>query len=168
MKLWLAQGFGIGRIPIAPGTFGSVAGLVLFALLLAPGKPWFYFMGSGAAIALSIWLCGFAEDHLRQKDPQSVVLDEIVAIPVCFYAWVTILVVRTKELPDISYFLSGPHLLLTAAVFAAFRFFDIVKPWPVGRSQELPRGWGITIDDVLAALYVTLALLVAAQLGLHL
>ena len=42
------------------------------------------------------------------------------------------------------------------AVFAAFRFFDVLKPWPVRQSQRLPGGWGVTMDDVLAALYVNL------------
>ena len=43
---------------------------------------------------------------------------------------------------------------MTVAVFAAFRFFDVVKPWPVHQSQSLPGGWGVTVDDALAAVYV--------------
>jgi phosphatidylglycerophosphatase A len=49
---------------------------------------------------------------------------------------------------------------MTFGVFAAFRFFDIVKPWPVRQSQSLPGGWGITVDDVLAAGYVNVTILV--------
>jgi len=48
-------------------------------------------------------------------------------------------------------------------VFAAFRFFDILKPWPVSPSQKFPRGWGVTIDDVLAAMYVNVLILLWLQ-----
>ena len=48
---------------------------------------------------------------------------------------------------------------MTLGVFALFRFFDVLKPWPVQQSQSLPGGWGVTIDDVLAAIYVNLAVL---------
>src|SRR5271170_393685 len=78
MKLWIAQGFGVGRIPIAPGTFGSIVGLGWLALLLCvPSWPLFI-AGNAAAVALSVWLCGEAERMLNKKDPGSVVLDEIV------------------------------------------------------------------------------------------
>ena len=91
VRLWIAQGFGVGRIPIAPGTFGSVAGLGWFALLLLTGKLWLFAAGTAAGIALSVWLCGVGETVLRQKDPQSVVLDEITAMPVCFWGCVALL-----------------------------------------------------------------------------
>jgi phosphatidylglycerophosphatase A len=158
--LWIAQGFGIGRIPIAPGTFGSVLGVLWFDLLLSTGRTWVLFSGTVAGLALSVWLCGFAERLLRQKDPGSVVLDEIAAMPVCFLAWVGLVLWKTRVLPGVDYFFSGDHWPLTLGVFAAFRFFDIVKPWPVRQSQRLTEGWGITVDDFLAAIYVNLAVLV--------
>ena len=51
-------------------------------------------------------------------------------------------------------FFGGNNWLITLAVFALFRLFDIAKPWPVRQSQSLPGGWGITVDDVLAAVWV--------------
>src|SRR2546427_7185910 len=102
--LWIAQGFGIGRIPFAPGTFGSLLGLVWFAVLLLPGNLWFGLGGMLAALFLSIWLCGAAEKILGRTDPGSVVLDEIVAVPLCFavcvghYSW------RHGVLPAAGYF----------------------------------------------------------------
>src|SRR2546423_13450399 len=84
LALWIAQGFGIGRIPFAPGTFGSALGLLWLALLLHTGNLWLYLAGIAFGLALSVWLCGIAEKILQQKDPSSVVLDEIAAIPVCF------------------------------------------------------------------------------------
>ncbi len=159
MKLWVAQGFGVGRIPVAPGTFGSVVGVLWFGLLLLTGSMWLFVAGTIAAIALSVWLCGVAEKTLGQTDPGSVVLDEIAAIPVCFLGWVAVLVFKTGALPGVAQFFSAPTWPLTLGVFVAFRFFDVAKPWPVYQSQSLPGGWGVTIDDVLAAVYVNAVVL---------
>ena len=159
MKLWLAQGFGVGRIPVAPGTFGSVVGVLWFGLLLAMGNLWLFTAGTIAAIALSVWLCGAAEKALGQEDPGSVVLDEIAALPVCFWGWVAIVIWKTGALPSFADFFTARTWPLTLGVFAAFRFFDVAKPWPVHQSQSLPGGWGVTMDDVLAAVYVNLAVL---------
>jgi phosphatidylglycerophosphatase A len=159
VKLWIAQGFGVGRIPVAPGTFGSVVGVLWFGLLLMTGKLWLFTAGTFAAIALSVWLCGAAEKTLGKTDPGSVVLDEIAALPVCFCGWVAILVCKTGALPAFSHFFTARTWPLTLGVFVAFRFFDVAKPWPVYQSQSLPGGWGVTIDDVLAAVYVNLVVL---------
>jgi phosphatidylglycerophosphatase A len=158
--LWLAQGFGAGRIPFAPGTFGSLVGLVwFFTLLLASSSFWVYVLYTILGIGLSIWVCGTAERILKQTDPSSVVLDEIVALPVCFAGWVAILFFQSARMPTPEFFVSPPVLPLTLLVFAAFRFFDILKPWPVRQSQRLRGGWGVTIDDILAAVYVNLVFL---------
>jgi phosphatidylglycerophosphatase A len=159
VKLWIAQGFGIGRIPMAPGTFGSAAGVLWFGLLLATGSLWLFALGTTVGIALSVWLCGAAEKTLGQRDPGSVVLDEIAALPVSFVAWVVIAVWQTGLLPSLTYFFSARTWPLTLGVFMAFRFFDVAKPWPVYQSQSLPGGWGVTIDDVLASVYVNAVVL---------
>lgn len=159
MKLWIAQGFGVGRIPVAPGTFGSLVGVLWLGLLLSTGKKWAVLVGTLAGIALSVWLCDAAEQVLRQKDPASVVLDEIVAMPVCFAGWVGVLFAKTSTLPSFENLLSARNWPLALGVFALFRFFDIAKPWPVRQSQSLPGGWGITVDDLLAAVYVNAVVL---------
>ena len=159
MKLWVAQGFGVGRIPVAPGTFGSVVGVLWFGLLLGTGNVWLFIAGTVAAIALSVWLCGKAEKIVGQKDPGSVVLDEIAAMPVCFWGWVAILFWKTGAMPGVADFFSARTWPLTLGVFAAFRLFDVAKPWPVHQSQSLPGGWGVTFDDVLAAVYVNAVVL---------
>jgi len=156
MILFVAQGFGVGRIPFAPGTFGSVVGILWFALLIATKRYELYLIGALGGIGLSVWLCGAAEKILKQKDPSSVVLDEIVAIPFCFLPWVTQAWLRQHQLPAIDTFLNGRALSAVFAIFVLFRIFDIWKPWPVRQSQSLPGGWGVTMDDVLAATYVAL------------
>ena len=160
MRLWIAQGFGIGRIPFAPGTFGSLAGLVWFALLLATGNFWSFLLGTLLGLSLSVWLCGFAERVLGQKDPGSVVLDEVTAMPMCFSSWIGARYWQTGTFPGIEAFSFKTNWLLTGGIFVAFRLFDIWKPWPIRQSQVLPGGWGVTIDDFLAAIYVSLLVLV--------
>ena len=156
LVLWVAQGFGAGRIPIAPGTWGSVVGLAWLGGLLATGTVTGLLVGTLLGLALSVWCCGRAEVLLGKTDPPSVVLDEIVAVPVCFAGPIVLDLWRTGHLPAPAAFFQPQHLALTALLWTAFRFFDIVKPWPVRSSQALPGGWGITIDDLLAALYVNL------------
>jgi phosphatidylglycerophosphatase A len=154
VRLWIAQGFGIGLIPFAPGTFGSLVGLVWFGLLLASGHLWSYLLGTFVGLGLSVWLCGYAEKRLAQKDPGSVVLDEIAAMPVCFWWWIWSHLRLTGALPTLDSLVSGSNPLLLLGVFVAFRLFDIWKPWPIRQSQTLPGGWGVTVDDVLAAGFV--------------
>lgn len=158
--LLLAQGLGAGRIPIAPGTFGSLLGLVWCMVLLDFGILWLYLAGCLVGVLASVWLCGRAERILKQKDPSSVVLDETVALPICFIPWVVAQWWPQGVLPDPAHFFSQPNLWATLVVFVLFRIFDIAKPWPIRQSQSLPGGWGVTIDDVLAALYVALMTLV--------
>ncbi len=161
LLLWLAQGFGIGRIPFAPGTFGSLVGLLWFLLLLLPQNLWAFLAGTVAGLALSVRLCGAGEKILQQKDPGSIVFDEIAAVPLCFLGWLAVVLWQTGALPAPEYFFAKQHWPLTLGVFAAFRVFDIVKPWPVRGSQSLPGGWGVTVDDALAAVYVNLMVLAA-------
>ena len=154
MILWLAQGFGIGRIPFAPGTFGSALGVLWVILLVATANFWIYLGGLLITIALSIWLCGAAEKILKQTDPSSVVLDEIAAMPVCFLPWVAKAWFQQGHMPEPESFFSSDLWPRTLLVFVLFRFFDILKPWPVRQSQKLAGGWGVTVDDVLAGTYV--------------
>lgn len=159
LVLLLAQGLGSGRAPRAPGTFGSLLGLAWTALLLAPGNPTLFLLGSLAGIAVAIPVCSRAETLTGQHDPGSVVLDEIVALPICF-ATLLATHARTADFPDLLTFVRhNPWTPLL--VFAAFRFFDVAKPWPVRQSQRLPHGWGVVADDLLAAAWVNVVSLAA-------
>ena len=154
ISLWIAQGFDVGRIPFAPGTFGSLVGVLWFALLLVAGSLWLYVIGTLLGLAASVKFCGEAERILGENDPGSVVLDEIAVLPICFLPWVLLELWRTNSMPPVEVFFSGHALWKTAAVYVLFRVFDIWKPWPVRQSQNLPGGWGVTVDDLLAAVYV--------------
>jgi len=159
MVLWVAQGFGLGRIPVAPGTFGSLGGLVWLALLLATGSLWGYLLGLGISFAVSVWFCGRAARTLGHEDPPSVVLDEIVAVPLCALGWLASAWFTHHHWPAPGDLLVRPGCWVAIACFALFRVFDIAKPWPVKQSQVLPGGLGITVDDLLAAVYVNLVLI---------
>jgi phosphatidylglycerophosphatase A len=154
--LFIAQGFGVGRIPVAPGTFGSVLGLGWFALLLRTGNFWEFLGGIILGLALSVWLCGTGEKILNQKDPGSVVMDEIAAMPLCFLGLILHEFFKHGTLLPLSFFFSRSGWWILLLGFGAFRLFDIWKPWPVRQSQNLPGGWGVTVDDALAAVYVNL------------
>jgi len=152
--LWLAQGLDAGRISVAPGTFGSLVGLLWFAVLLVPGSLNLYLLGTAAGLAASVWCCGRAEQILGRIDPPSVVLDEIAAVPICYLPWVVH--ESAVAMPQLEVFLAHGAWMFTVGLFALFRLFDVVKPWPVRQAQGLPGGWGITADDLLAAGYVAI------------
>lgn len=157
-RLWLAQGLGLGRLPAAPGTWGTLGGFGWTLLLLAGGDTRLFAAGCVLGGAASVWLGGMAERILGCHDPPSVVLDEIAAVPVCFAGWILLHALRTGGLLRPTGLFADGAWLVSLAVLAAFRFFDVLKPWPVRRSQSLPGGWGMTADDLLAAVYVNLVI----------
>jgi len=148
----VAQGFGVGaRLP-APGTWGSLLGVGLFAALVWPGNYPLYLAGTAIGVWLSVPLCTVAERRLNQKDPGSVVLDELTAMPLGYLGWVTDTWLEVGRCSLADLFAHSNGWLLIGAGFLAFRFFDILKPWPIRSMQRLPGGWGVVLDDVLAAL----------------
>jgi phosphatidylglycerophosphatase A len=88
---------------------------------------------------VAVALCGEAEIRLGKGDPGEVILDEFVAMPLCFLGWPALVAVM-------------PTWAALVAGFAVFRLFDIAKPFGISRLQRLPGGWGVVIDDLAAAL----------------
>jgi len=129
----------------APGTWGSLAGLlfqlVVFHTLTLPAAVLFCVIFG----LLSVAFCGEAEFRLGAKDPGEIVLDEFVAIPVCLLDWQYL--ATAPALPH----WAAPWTVYVAA-FALFRLFDIAKPFGIKKLQDLPGGWGVTIDDTAAAI----------------
>jgi len=157
--LFVAQGLGTGRSRVAPGTVGTLLGVPLFILLMLPGSFALFVCSLLVLSVASVWFCGRAETILKLRDPGSVVIDEIVAVPLCFCGWVSSLYFSNGSMPGWTYFFGEKTWYLSVVIVLLFRLFDIVKPWPIGPSQALPGGWGVTIDDLLAALYVNLVIL---------
>jgi len=130
----------LGRRLPAPGTWGSLAGLMYFTVFFVDRLsliPAIVLCTLG--LYLAVGFCGEAEFRLGRKDPGEVILDEFTAMPLCFIGWPALLDVA----PRWAIFLAG---------FALFRLFDITKPCGINKLQDLPAGWGIVIDDVAAAL----------------
>jgi phosphatidylglycerophosphatase A len=130
----------LGRNLPAPGTWGSLAGLLYFTVFFAHGVGVFGLVALHAAgIFLAVALCGEAEVRLGRRDPGEVILDEFVAMPLCFLGWLQ---------------LAGtwPRWVVLVSGFLLFRLFDILKPFGIRRLQDLPGGWGVVVDDLAAAL----------------
>ncbi|PKN72940.1 MAG: phosphatidylglycerophosphatase A [Candidatus Cloacimonetes bacterium HGW-Cloacimonetes-3] len=134
---FLASFFGIGFLPKMPGTWGSAAAFGLYLLLPATA-----FSGAGLLYTLpifaifclfAVYVSGKAELKLGH-DSGHIVIDEV-----CGYF------VAVMFLPQ--------TLLVGLYAFLFFRVFDIAKPFPISRSQKLPKGWGVVVDDLLAGLF---------------
>jgi phosphatidylglycerophosphatase A len=139
LVLTLARLGPVGRRLPAPGTWGSVAGMLYFTVFFYPLGVIATLLLSAIACYLAVALCGEAEFRLGRKDPGEVILDEFVVMPLCFLGWRALV----GPLPPWAVFLTG---------LALFRFFDVLKPLGIRRLQDLPGGWGVVVDDVAAAL----------------
>ena len=128
---------GVGYVPIAPGTFGSAVGLLVWWLL--PGSPAIQLTVIAALFLLGSWSGSVAERHFGTTDPGPVVIDEVMGTIVTLFM--------------------NPVGWIGATVgFLLFRASDIVKPYPANRLEHLPGGRGIMADDFMAAVYANLAL----------
>ncbi|MCP3865626.1 MAG: phosphatidylglycerophosphatase A [Aestuariibacter sp.] len=130
---FLALGFGSGLIPFMPGTFGSLAALpLLIPFLYLP--PITLLIAAVLASAIGIYLFGKTADDMQVHDHGSIVWDEVAGILLTFL-WVPL------------------SLWTVVAGFLLFRFFDIVKPWPIGPVDKyVSGGLGIMLDDIIAGL----------------
>jgi phosphatidylglycerophosphatase A len=123
-----------GYSPVAPGTAGSLAALALFALVRSRGSA---VLEIGALVVVSlvgVWAATRAERHFGREDPGPVVIDEVAGM------------LLTLALVPVG--VSG-----ALVGFLVFRVFDIVKPWPARRLEDLPSGLGIMADDLMAGVY---------------
>lgn len=135
----IATVFGVGYVGGAPGTVGTIIGLMLYVLTSAAGGDSAVVTMLAWLIVFAVWSSGQAARKLGEKDPACIVVDEVAGM------WVTLLGTHSH----------GPMLL---AAFLLFRAFDIWKPYPIRKIERLGGGWGIVFDDLLAGLYANLSL----------
>jgi phosphatidylglycerophosphatase A len=131
----LATWFGVGRLPGAPGTWGSLAALPFAAMLAWLGGPWPVLLAAAGVFALGLWASARYIAASGIDDPGPVVVDEVMG------QWLTL---AFLPLTPISYVVG----------FILFRIADMAKPWPanwIDRSVAGP--WGVMLDDVVAAIY---------------
>jgi phosphatidylglycerophosphatase A len=140
---FVALGFGVGLVPAAPGTFGTLLALPLFWLLHPRLDPVDFLILVGGLYFLGVWACGRTGRDMGVEDHGSMVWDEVVAfLAVLFF--------------------TPPHMVWQGFAFVLFRLFDILKPGPVRYVEKLFRGgFGVMVDDLAAAFFslICLALL---------
>ncbi|MFA5287062.1 MAG: phosphatidylglycerophosphatase A [Candidatus Omnitrophota bacterium] len=138
----LSTFFYIGYLPLIPGTFGSLAGVVLFFLVKITALN--YTLFTLAIIVLGFLVCGQAEKAAQKKDPSCVVIDEVSGMLLSF--------------------LFIPYdIKLVIIAFILFRILDMLKPYPAGRLERLKGSVGIMSDDLIAGLYTNLILQVVIR-----
>ncbi|MFA7489053.1 MAG: phosphatidylglycerophosphatase A [Lysobacteraceae bacterium] len=131
---WIATGFGSGLVPVAPGTFGTLAAFVPWLVLRELPLP-AYLLALLLAFALGTWAANWTIRRLGVHDPGLIVWDEFIGL------WIALIAVP-----------AGWYWLLAA--FVLFRLFDILKPWPVGwADRRVGGGFGTMLDDALAGIY---------------
>jgi len=143
VPLALATALGAGYAPVAPGTWGSAVGLLLWFAL--PSTPWIQALVIVAVVAAGVWSGGVAERHFGRSDPGQVVIDEVAGMLVTL-------------------FLNPVGWRGAIAGFLLFRAADVLKPFPARRLERLHGGLGIMADDVMAGIYANLALRVILAL----
>ena len=136
---WLATCFKIGHLPIAPGTWGSLAAIIGWWLWLQYLDPLVFIVLIIVIFTIGVFATNTIIDHTGEKDPSRVIIDEVAG------QWLGLLI-----LPD--------GMLYIAGAFVLFRFLDIFKPWPIRQMEQFPKGWGVMLDDTLAGL-LTLGLI---------
>ncbi len=141
----LATGFGAGLSPVMPGTAGTLVG-VLLCLAFLPLHWIFRFIFVAVLVGVAVYVSGRAEEIYGKKDDQRIVIDEIAGFLVAM-------------LPVAINFLN------LALAFVLFRIFDIWKPYPLRKFQELPGGWGVVVDDIGAGIYAAAAMLLLVLFG---
>ena len=131
----IATVFKAGYIPIAPGTVGSIIGLLVFWLIKDYASFTIEMFVAAALFFAGVWASTIVEQVLEHHDPGVVIVDEVVGM-----------LVALMLLP--------PTITVMFLAFLLFRVFDIIKPYPARWCEQLSRGWGIMMDDVVAGLYV--------------
>jgi phosphatidylglycerophosphatase A len=147
IALACATVLGVGYAPLAPGTFGSAAGLLVWWLL--PASPAVQAAAIVALFAIGSWSGTVAERHFGKTDPGQVVIDEVMGML-------------------ITLFLVPVGWMGAFGAFLLFRIADVIKPFPANRLEHLPGGIGVMADDGMAAIYANLALRACIWLSGHL
>lgn len=140
--IFIAQGAYAGRFPVAPGTAGTLIGVLLYLWMRAI-SPAAYLVLCFIVILIGTWTAGRAESFLGRKDSPSIVIDEIAGYLVAMFM-----------VPQ------GWGFVVTG--FLLFRIFDIIKPYPLKRLQDIHGGAGVMVDDIGAGVYTNLVLQAAA------
>jgi len=151
----IATVFGIGYLPLAPGTFAALAGLILY--IFSHNYEFIYnvetqnfvslhyYITTAFILAIGFLVSGRAERIFGQKDSRNIVIDDFAGV------FIVYLFIPFK----LPYILTG---------FILYRFFDIIKIYPIKKIESLPGGWGIMLDDIAAGIYANVVLQIISRI----
>jgi phosphatidylglycerophosphatase A len=184
VALWIATGFGLGYLPVAPGTWGSLGGIALIWGICQTIHPAIYFhsptvtaeifrfrlfLAAVIVAGLGVWAARRVAAYLGKSDPGQIVVDEISGQMLTF-----ILAAPTSASLYLGIDSSAPGFFiwpvpvswkLLVLGFILFRIFDIVKPPPARQAEKWPHGWGIMADDWFAGIYAAVVLWIVRTMG---
>ncbi len=149
----ISSGLYLGYFPVAPGTVGSILGVLIFLQL--QNFPLIYIFVCLLLILLGFLTSGKAEEIYRQKDPRKIVIDEITGMCIVYLG---VPVQQAGVQAKLWIIISG---------FLIYRIFDIIKPPPAKRAERLNGATGIMLDDIIAAVYANLILQVLTRFPLN-
>lgn len=144
IALLIAEFFYCGKSPYAPGTVGTLGALFIWVPAVYFAWPlWLYLVVLVLLFFIGLWASAYGIKYYHKVDPQQVVIDEVVGV-------------------GLPFLLVSPNWIEVVLAFVLFRFFDILKPWPIKTvEKKFPNEWGIMLDDVVAGIFAMIFLYLA-------
>ena len=134
--------FGIGLIPIAPGTFGSIFAIFIWYIFINFISIFYFIILFAIILSVSFYITGIYLEKYTRKDPSEVIIDEFIG----------------QSIPLLFVFNLNAFEVLVA--FVSFRFFDICKIYPINKAEEIDGSYGVIIDDIIAGIYALIVLMI--------
>ena len=134
--------FGIGHIPIAPGTFGSLFAILIWCIFINMLSISYFIILFLLILSISFYITGIYLEKFKKKDPSEVIIDEFLG----------------QSIPLLFVFNLNAFEVLVA--FVSFRFFDIYKIYPINKAEEIEGSYGVILDDIIAGIYALIVLMI--------
>ena len=138
---YLATLFGIGFIPLAPGTFGSLLAILIWYVFIDLFSIFYFIALFLFVLSVSFFLTDIYLDNYKKKDPSEVIVDEFLG----------------QSIPLL--FIVNFNIYEVLIAFVTFRFFDIYKIYPINKIEDLKGSYGVILDDIVAGIYSLIILM---------
>ena len=138
---YFATLFGIGFIPLAPGTFGSLLAILIWYVFIDLFSIFYFIVLFLFVLSVSFYFTDIYLDNYKKKDPSEVIVDEFLG----------------QSIPLL--FIVNFNIYEVLIVFVAFRFFDIYKIYPINKIEDLKGSYGVILDDIVAGIYSLIVLM---------
>ena len=138
---YFATLFGIGFIPLAPGTFGSLFAILIWYVFIDLLSIFYFIALFLFVLSVSFYLTDIYLDNYKKKDPSEVIIDEFLG----------------QSIPLL--FIVNYNIYEVLIAFVTFRFFDIYKIYPINKMEDLKGSYGVILDDIVAGIYSLIILM---------